>query len=237
MNDIEYLKKYLKPEDFESGLKRLENKEPIQYIIGNVEFYGYKINVNKNVLIPRFETELLVEKTINYIKKYLGEKIDIIDLGTGSGCIAITLKKEIDCNMDALDISKKALEVAKNNAKLNNVEINFINKDMLTPLDKKYDVIISNPPYISYDEEIMDIVKNNEPNIALYAKNKGLYYYEELIKNIHKYLKEKYIIAFEIGYMQGDYLKEYSRKYFKDAIITVEQDLSKKDRFLFIINM
>ena len=169
MNDIEYLKKYLKPEDFESGLKRLENKEPIQYIIGNVEFYGYKINVNKNVLIPRFETELLVEKTINYIKKYYNKKIDIIDLGTGSGCIAITLKKEIDCNMDALDISKKALEVAKNNAKLNDVEINFINKDMLTPLDKKYDVIISNPPYISYDEEIMDIVKNNEPNIALYA--------------------------------------------------------------------
>ena len=139
--------------------------------------------------------------------------------------------------MDALEISKKALEVAENNAKLNDVEINFINKDMLTPLDKKYDVIISNPPYISYDEEIMDIVKNNEPNIALYAKNKGLYYYEELIKNIHKYLKEKYIIAFEIGYMQGDYLKEYSRKYFKDAIITVEQDLSKKDRFLFIINV
>ena len=107
---------------------------------------------------------------------------------------------------------------------------------MTTYKDKKYDVIISNPPYIKYDEEIMDIVKNNEPELALYAKNNGLYYYEEIIKNAHKYLKEKSILAFEIGYMQGDYLKEYSKKYFKNSIIKIEKDLSEKDRFLFIIN-
>lgn len=237
MNNLEYLRKYIEPSKLEEGLKRLKNGEPVQYIIGNVEFYGYKFNVNKNVLIPRFETEELVEKTIKYIKKYFNKKIDIIDLGTGSGCIAITLKKEIDCNMDALDISVDALEVAHENAKINNAEINFINDDMLNPLNKKYDVIISNPPYISYDEEIMDIVKNNEPNIALYAKNNGLYYYEEIIKNANKYLKEKNILAFEIGYKEGEYLKEYSKKYFKDAIIKVEKDLSGKDRFLFIINM
>ena len=237
MNNLEYLRKYIEPSKLEEGLKRLKNGESVQYIIGNVEFYGYKFNVNKNVLIPRFETEELVEKTIKYIKKYFNKKIDIIDLGTGSGCIAITLKKEIDCNMDALDISVDALEVAHENAKINNAEINFINDDMLNPLNKKYDVIISNPPYISYDEEIMDIVKNNEPNIALYAKNNGLYYYEEIIKNANKYLKEKNIRAFEIGYKEGEYLKEYSKKYFKDAIIKVEKDLSGKDRFLFIINM
>ena len=237
MNNLEYLRKYIEPSKLEEGLKRLKNGEPVQYIIGNVEFYGYKFNVNKNVLIPRFETEELVEKTIKYIKKYFNKKIDIIDLGTGSGCIAITLKKEIDCNMDALDISVDALEVAHENAKINNAEINFINDDMLNPLNKKYDVIISNPPYISYDEEIMDIVKNNEPELALYAKNNGLYYYEEIIKNANKYLKEKNILAFEIGYKEGEYLKEYSKKYFKDAIIKVEKDLSGKDRFLFIINM
>lgn len=237
MNNLEYLRKYIEPSKLEEGLKRLKNGEPVQYIIGNVEFYGYKFNVNKNVLIPRFETEELVEKTIKYIKKYFNKKIDIIDLGTGSGCIAITLKKEIDCNMDALDISVDALEVAHENAEINNAEINFINDDMLNPLNKKYDVIISNPPYISYDEEIMDIVKNNEPELALYAKNNGLYYYEEIIKNANKYLKEKNILAFEIGYKEGEYLKEYSKKYFKDAIIKVEKDLSGKDRFLFIINM
>lgn len=237
MNDLEYLRKYIEPSKLEEGLKRLKNGEPVQYIIGNVEFYGYKFNVNKNVLIPRFETEELVEKTIKYIKKYFNKKVDVIDLGTGSGCIAITLKKEIDCNMDALDISTKALEVAHENAKINNAEINFINDDMLNPLNKKYDVIISNPPYISYDEEIMDIVKNNEPELALYAKNNGLYYYEEIIKNANKYLKEKNILAFEIGYKEGEYLKEYSKKYFKDAIIEIKKDLSGKDRFLFIINM
>jgi len=234
--DKEYLKKYVEPSKLEEAIKRLENGEPVQYIVGNVDFYGINFKVNKNVLIPRFETEELVEKTINYIKQYLNKKVDIIDLGTGSGCIAITLKKEIECNMDALDISSSALEVAKENAKLNDVEINFINDDMLNPLNKKYDVIISNPPYISYDEEIMDIVKNNEPKLALYAKNNGLYYYEELIKNADKYLKEKSILAFEIGYMQGDYLKEYSKKYYKNSIIKIEKDLSGKDRFLFIIN-
>ena len=232
MNNIEYLKKYLDKSKLEDGLKRLENGEPVQYIVGNVDFYGYNFIVNKNVLIPRFETEELVEKTIKYVKEYLNKKIDIVDLGTGSGCIAITLKKELDSNVDAVDISIYALEVARLNAKNNNVIINFIEGDMLNPLTKKYDLIISNPPYISYDEEIMDIVKNNEPHTALYAKDNGLYYYKEIIKNANNYLKDKGIIAFEIGYLQGKELLEYSKQYFNN--VTIEKDLSGKDRFLFI---
>lgn len=237
MNEIDYLNKYLAKEKLEDGIERLKNGEPVQYIVGNVDFYGYNFDVNKNVLIPRFETEQLVEETIKLIKKFFDKKIDIVDIGTGSGCIAITLKKQIDCNMDAVDISSDALEVAKNNAIKNNVLVNFIEGDMLKSLNKKYDVIISNPPYISYDEEIMDIVKNNEPSIALYAKNNGLYYYEEIIKNSKNFLKEKNILAFEIGYLQGDYLKDYAFKYFKDANIVVKKDLSGRDRFLFIINI
>ena len=237
MNEIDYLNKYLAKEKLEDGIERLKNGEPVQYIVGNVDFYGYNFDVNKNVLIPRFETEQLVEETIKLIKKNFNKKIDIVDIGTGSGCIAITLKKQIDCNMDAVDISSDALEVAKNNAIKNNVLVNFIEGDMLKSLNKKYDVIISNPPYISYVEEIMDIVKNNEPSIALYAKNNGLYYYEEIIKNSKKILKEKNILAFEIGYLQGDYLKDYAFKYFKDANIVVKKDLSGRDRFLFIINI
>ena len=233
MTDIDYLKKYLEPSKLEDGLKRLENGEPVQYIVGNVDFYGYNFIVNKNVLIPRFETEELVDRTIKYIKKYLSDNLDIVDLGTGSGCIAITLKKELNCNIDAVDISKDALNVAKENSIKNNVDINFIEGDMLKPLSKKYDVIISNPPYISYNEEIDEIVKNNEPHNALYAEDEGLYYYKEIIKNANNYLKEKAIIAFEIGYLQGPILKEYALNYFDNVI--VEQDLSGKDRFLFII--
>lgn len=233
MTDIDYLKKYLEPSKLEEGIRRLENGEPVQYIVGNVDFYGYNFIVNKNVLIPRFETEELVDRTIKYIKKYLNDNLDIVDLGTGSGCIAITLKKELNCNIDAVDISKDALKVAKENSIKNNVDINFIEGDMLKPLSKKYDVIISNPPYISYNEEIEDIVRNNEPHSALYAEDEGLYYYKEIIKNANNYLKEKAIIAFEIGYLQGAKLKEYASNYFDKVI--VEQDLSGKDRFLFII--
>lgn len=231
---IEYLKKYYKG-NLDDAIKRLNNGEAVQYIVGNVDFYGFTFKVNKDVLIPRFETEELVEKTVNYIKKIFDEKVDILDIGTGSGCIAITLKKLIKSNVDAVDISSKALDVAKYNAKENNVNVNFIESNMLDKVDKKYDVIISNPPYIAFDEEIMDVVKNNEPHIALYAKNNGLYYYEEIIKIAKNNLKDKFIIAFEIGRTQGDYLKNYAKKYFENALIKVEQDASKNDRFLFII--
>lgn len=219
-----------------SKIEEIKSGKPIQYVIGNVDFYGYIFDVNEDVLIPRFETETLVEKTLNYIKKYFNKKIDIVDLGTGSGCIAITLKKKIDCNVDAVDISSEALKVAKENAKKNNTDINFIEGDMLKPLDKKYDVIISNPPYIDPEEEIMDIVKDNEPNIALYALDHGVYYYKEIIKKAKNYLNERFIIAFEIGYKQGEELKEYAKKHFPDAIISIENDLSEKNRYLFIIS-
>ena len=236
-NNIEYLKKYLKDKTLDEGIELLNKGIPVQYIVGNVDFYGYNFKVNENVLIPRFETEELVEKTIKYINKYLDKKVNILDLGTGSGCIAITLKKELDCNVDAVDISPKALEIAKLNAKNNNVDITFYEGDMLSPINKKYDVIISNPPYIAYNEEIMEIVKNNEPHTALYAEDNGLKYYKDIISNANKYLKEKSIIAFEIGEKQGKLILEYAKNYFKDSIITIEKDMQNRDRFVFIINI
>ena len=147
--ELTYLEKYLKETgnnqeiDYDKVLCELKAGKPIQYIIGNVNFYGNTIEVNESVLIPRFETELLVEKTITKIKKYFpNQKVSIIDLGTGSGCIAISLKKNLDATVDALDISKDALELAKINAQKNNTEINFINDDMTTYQEKKYDIII-----------------------------------------------------------------------------------------------
>lgn len=222
---------------YKKQIAAITNNEPIQYVIGNVDFYGNIIDINKNVLIPRFETEELVEKTINYVKKYFNNKLDIVDLGTGSGCIAVTLKKELNCNMDAVDISSKALEVAKHNIDKYKLDVNLHLGNMLDPLNKKYDVIISNPPYIAYDEEIMDIVKNNEPNIALYALDNGLYFYKEIIKNSKNYLKDKSMLAFEIGQTQGKSLLEYSKLYYPNSIITIEKDLQGLDRFLFIINI
>ena len=239
-SDLEYLKKYIKENNLDNNyyldcLKKLEQAEPIQYIIGNVDFYGNIIKVNKSVLIPRFETELLVDKTIKKIKTlFPNQKIDILDLGTGSGCIAITLKKEINSNVDALDISIDAINTAKQNAKDNNIEINFIHQDMSTYKEKKYDVIISNPPYIKYDEEIMDIVKNNEPHLALYAEDEGLYFYKKIIDNIPYITKDKYLIAFEIGYTQAKSIIEYANQNLDNVEITIKKDYSDKDRFIFI---
>lgn len=230
MTDLEYLKKYGDLAD--ENVEKLNKGIPVQYIVGNVDFCGNIINVNSNVLIPRFETEELVSKTYKYLKGK--SNLDIVDLGTGSGCISISLKKLLNCNMDAVDISYLALEVALDNSKKNNVDINFYLGNMLEPLNKKYDCIISNPPYIAHDEEIMDIVNKNEPHLALYADNDGLYFYEEILKNCSKYLKNDALIAFEIGYKQGLKIKALAHKYLNSPEVIIEKDLSDKDRFVFI---
>ena len=169
--------------DIEHDYKLLKDGYPIQYLIGYVDFYGYKINVNEDVLIPRYETEYLLEKVINISKKIFSNKINILDIGTGSGAISIVLKNELNSNVTACDISKKALNVAINNAKINNSSIKFIKSDIFSNINDKFDIIISNPPYISSDEVIMDSVKKYEPNLALYAPKDGLYFYEEIIKD------------------------------------------------------
>ena len=238
MTEREYLEKYLhKDQDMNEALKRLENGEPVQYIVGDVNFYGNILKVNKNVLIPRPETEELVEKTQELIKDIFKDtNIDILDIGTGSGCIPITLKKLLpNSNISACDISKEALAVAKDNAKENNVTINYIESDVFNNINNKFDVIISNPPYIRYDEEIMDIVKNNEPHLALYAEDNGLYFYKRIIKESKEYLKNKFIMAFEIGETQAEDIINIAKSYYPDCQIYKEQDMQHLDRFIFII--
>jgi release factor glutamine methyltransferase len=232
-----YLYKYLNNLDvYKEAIAKLIKGIPIQYVVGNVDFYGLIFDINENVLIPRFETEELVEKSIKYINDFFKNKVDIVDIGTGSGCIAISLKKNLECNMDAVDISNKALEVAKKNAKKLEANIKFYKGDLLTPLDKKYDVIISNPPYIADNEDIMEMVKNNEPHIALYADNEGLKNYEEILKNAKAYLKDKSMIIFEIGQTQGVKIREIALKYFPNSTVKIEKDMQGRDRFIFIFN-
>lgn len=234
--EIEYLKKYYNG-DINDAIKRLENGEPVQYIVGNVDFYGYILNVNKDVLIPRRETEELVEEVIKCSKLF--NNPTIIDIGTGSGAIAISLSKELNCHVYASDISNKALMVAKENAIKNNANITFLQGDMLKPfIDNKIkvDIIVSNPPYIKENEEIENIVKNNEPNIALYAKNNGLEFYESILKDANRVLKEKYLIAFEIGKTQGNDIKLLAHKYLGNVKVEIKKDLSLNDRFIFVYN-
>ena len=243
--ELAYYDKYLKEHSKdniiskEEVIKRLEKGEPIQYILGEVNFYGYPIKVSRHVLIPRFETELLVEKTLKKINKYFkNENIDILDMGTGSGCIAISLKHNLpSSNIFALDISKEALSIAKKNALDNNTNMTFIESDMTTYKDKLYDVIISNPPYISYEEPIMDLVKNNEPHLALYAKDNGLYFYKKIIDNIKYITKDKYLICFEIGYNESTAIVDYAKSKLTNINIYVEKDYSLKERFIFITNI
>lgn len=233
MSDIDYLKKYYDG-DISEGIKLLESGVPVQYIVGNVDFYGYNFSVNKNVLIPRFETEELVDYTIKYVRKYFDDSVRIVDLGCGSGAISVSLSKELGVTVDAVDISSDALNVAKENCVKNGASVNFYLGNMLDPLHDKYDVIISNPPYISHDEYIDDVVRDNEPHIALFADNDGLYFYDYILKNCSSYLNDRFLIAFEIGCTQGDRVRDLAYKYLGDVSVSVLKDLSDRDRFVFI---
>lgn len=220
---------------YKEELLALKNGKPLQYVIGNVNFYGIKYYINENVLIPRFETEELVENTINYIKKYFNYPIDIVDLGCGSGVIGLTLEKKISTkSVDLIDISPKALTVTKKNIINLNSRANIMENNFLENINKKYDVIISNPPYIKTDEQIENIVKENEPHIALYGGKEGLDCYKEILKNINNNLKEKALIAFEIGSNQAQDLIKLINIYLTNVKIIVKKDLSGRDRMLFI---
>lgn len=235
--DIEYLKKYLPPERLENGLSLLEQGVSPQYIVGNVDFYGNLIQVNPNVLIPRFETELLVEKTIDYIRKFFSDSscLRILDLGTGSGCIAISLKKVLNCQVVGVDISDVALEVARENAKNNGVFVDFVLSDLFSQVEGLFDVIVSNPPYIREDEEIMDLVRNNEPHLALYAKENGFYFYRKILEEASVYLKDQFLIAFEIGYQQANEVRKLAYRYLGNHIqVIILKDYSDRERFVFI---
>ena len=220
-------------DNIEEVLDKLEEHYPVQYLIGNVEFLNTIIHVDERVLIPRFETELLVEKTIQKLKKMKLENPNILELGTGSGCISIALKKNIDCKVSAVDISEDAIQVARENATLNKVSIDFKVQDMLNINYEGYDLIISNPPYVSETEPVGKETQY-EPQNALFAKEKGLFFYQEIIKKISELSTKPKLIAFEIGMTQGNELLEFSKKHLSTMTPSIEKDLTGRDRYLFI---
>lgn len=198
-------------EDFENLVLRREKHEPMQYILGKAEFYGLDFKVDKNVLIPRPDTEVLVEKVIDFV----GENpYTVLDIGTGSGCIPVTVA--VNCkNLKAytVDVSEVAVKIARENAVINDVEdrINFLNMDILKDFpDFDVDCIVSNPPYIEDDviPTLMSDVRDFEPYIALSGGADGLIFYRRIAEKGYKILKEGGLIAFEVGHNQAEAVEE-----------------------------
>ena len=238
LNNLHYEFSNKEEKEYKGLIEAVKNNKPVQYVLGSVNFYGLELKVNENVLIPRFETEELVENTIKLINtKFKNKKLNILDLCTGSGAIGLRLKKEYpNDDITLSDISGKALMVAEENSETLDLPVKIINSDLFDKIDDKYDVIISNPPYIKDDEEIEDIVRDNEPHIALYAGPDGLDFYRRILKEIKNYLKEEFIIAFEIGETQKKDVSKLAYEYLDNIEIYSKQDMSGKDRMIFIVN-
>ena len=225
---------------FNEGMQRYMNGEPIQYIKGKETFFSRDFIVNESVLIPRYETEELVENILYKIDDYFEdyETIDLCDVGTGSGAIAISLAlEEPKLKVVATDISEEALVVAKENAKELGADVKFYQGDMLEPLIEnkvKVDIFVSNPPYIPVDQNIESVVKDNEPHVALFGGNDGLYFYRKIFEKAYKVIKERAILAFEMGFDQRKLMEEAVEHYFPNVPYEIIKDINGKDRMLFI---
>ena len=231
--EIEELKKLGKLN--KKNIKKLEKGYPIQYLIGYVDFYERKINVNENTLIPRYETEYLIEKTLKYIEKYNLKNAKVLDMCTGTGCIGLTLKAEnpsLDITLS--DISSKALKVAKQNKNELNLNVKIVKSDLFKNLkDKNYDILISNPPYVMTSEKLPKEV-TYEPKLALFSGEKGIDHIDRILKEAKNYLNDKYLIALEINEQSEKDLEELIKRYMPECTYSFENDLTGKLRYLFI---
>lgn len=216
----------------------VEKDYPVQYIIGYVDFYGLKINVNEFTLIPRYETEYLIELTLKEIKKMNLANPKILDLCTGSGAIGLTLKSLLPSSEVTLsDISKDALMVANKNKNELNLDVNIIESDLFKNIPGKFDIIISNPPYVMTNETLPKDVLY-EPHLALYSGPKGIDHIEEIFKNIKSHLNNKYLIALEINEKSEPDITNLIKTYFEKNInYKFMKDLAGKTRYLFITNV
>ncbi len=219
----------LKPEAIEKIDKVVEERltgRPLWYILGDTEFYGYKIKVDENVLIPRPETEELVAEAI----KVANKDSKVLDMCTGSGAIAVAIAKEVGCKVDAADVSSKALEVARQNAELNEVEITFIESDLFENISEKYDLIVSNPPYIkTADIENLSKEVKFEPVLALDGGKDGLGFYRRIVETVKAHLNENGILLMECGYDQKQAIIDLLTGF---SSVTCIKDLEGKDRII-----
>lgn len=216
--------------------------EPIQYIMGYEHFYGRKFLVNQNVLIPRPETEELVYYTLQKVDKWFQKetKLRVLDVGTGSGAIGITLKLERpSLSVTASDISEGALSVAKKNARMLEADVQFVHGDLLQPFiekKEKFHIVVSNPPYIPtvQKENLSVVVKDHEPPNALFAGKDGLFIYRQLVEELPFVLEERALVGFEIGEGQGEAVRQLMLQSFPKGNVELVQDINGKTRMVFL---
>ncbi len=218
-------------EQFEKHQKELLKGKPVQYITNSQDFFGLNFYVDENVLIPQPDTEILVEETIAMAKEK-GKKCKILDLCTGSGAIAVAIAKYTNAQLQASDISQKALEIAKKNALKQDVSISFVQSDMFEKIEGKFDLIVSNPPYIETEiiETLSDEVKN-EPKIALDGGRDGLKFYRILAEETGKYLRQDGRLILEIGYQQKERVMQILEKA-GFCEVYAKRDLGNHDRMV-----
>ncbi|MDU3831116.1 peptide chain release factor N(5)-glutamine methyltransferase [Gemella haemolysans] len=218
--------------------KHIREDVPLSHLVGFEYFYDRKFKVTKDVLSPRMETEELIYRVVEYVKSTKKNNLKILDLCTGSGIIAITLKKELSqfsIDVVASDISEEAIKVAKENAQVHEATIKFIQSDIFDNIADKFDIIVSNPPYIDRKDEVtmQDNVLKYDPHLALFAEEEGMYFYRKIIEQANDYLNENGVIFFEIGYDQKDKiikladLNGYSAEVYKD--------INGRDRMAFLV--
>ena len=237
-NLSEQISKEIEDKYFSLIEKHIKEDVPLSHLVGFEYFYDRKYKVTKDVLSPRLETEELMYKVIEYVKASNKNKFKILDLCTGSGIIAITLKKELEqvsVDVIASDISEEAIEVAKENAQSHDATIKFIKSDIFNNIDNKFDIIVSNPPYIDRKDEVtmQDNVLNYDPHLALFAEEEGMYFYRKIIEQANDYLNENGVIFFEIGYDQKDKIIKLADMNGFSA--EVYRDINGRDRMAFLV--
>ncbi len=226
--------------DFRAGMERILKQEPMAHVLGYSWFYGYKMIVNGDVLIPRVETEELCAQILARMDEYFADRdtIECVDIGTGSGAIAIVLaKEEPKVHMRATDISEEALATAKANAELNEAYVSFQAGDMVKPLiadGAKLDVLVCNPPYIPQDETMEKSVVDFEPHVALFGGSDGLFFYREIFRDCRKVMKEKSFMAFEMGWNQREHISALIEESLPGVRYEILKDMNGKDRMLFV---
>lgn len=226
--------------DYLEAVHEMELGKPLAYVLGYETFYGYDFTVNEDVLIPRPETEELVGLVLSLFDTHFADRehVQVFDVATGSGAIGITLNLE-EPKMDVIasDISKEALQVAYQNNETLGAHVNFICGSMLDPFidrDLHCDILVCNPPYIPQEEQMEHTVVDFEPHVALFGGEDGLKFYRDVFEKAHHVLHENSVLAFEMGYDQGQSLSNLAKEYFPLATITVHKDMSGKDRMLTI---
>lgn len=222
-------------EIFLKRFEQLKEGKPVEYVLGYSYFCNLKFEVTQDTLIPRSETEDLVLLIKEMIDEKQMKDLNILDIGSGSGCIPITLNKFYsNAHIESVDISKKALKISQNNNVLNKTKVDFYHSDCFENVKSKFDIIVSNPPYIDRETYVQESVIKYEPHLALFADNHGLAIYEKILKEVNNFTNEGAIIAFEISPDLEEGLIKLIEKYLNKVEYSFKKDINGFLRYLFI---